>query len=163
MTSYRTFSVAVAILLFARLSPGADLATKKALTLEVAKQMAAAAEAAASQNKWTVVIAIVDDGGNLIYLERMDETQIGSVQVATEKAQTAVRFKRPSKALEDAVAGGRTAILKLPGALPVEGGLPVAVDGKIIGAIGVSGMSSQQDGQIAKAAIDALPKILGGR
>ena len=106
------------ISLLAGLAPASELATKKALTLEVAKQMAAAAEAEASKNKWNMVIAIVDDGGHLIYLERMDETQIGSIQVATEKAQTAIRFKRPSKALEDAVAGGRNAVLRLPGILP---------------------------------------------
>ena len=139
---------------------GAELAARKALTLEVAKQMASAAEAEALKNKWNVVIAIAAEGAHLIYLQRIDETQIGSVEVAIEKARTAVRFKRPTKALEDAVAGGRNAILKLPGALPVEGGLPITVDGKVIGAIGVSGVTSQQDGQIAKAGLDALPKIL---
>jgi glc operon protein GlcG len=139
----------------------AQLATKRALTLEAAKHIAAAAEKEAIANKWNVVIAVVDDGANLIYLQRMDETQIGSVEVAQEKARTAIKFKRPSKALEDAVAGGRTAILKLPGALPVEGGVPITVDGKIIGAIGVSGVTSQQDGQIAKAGVDAAAKWTG--
>ena len=139
----------------------ADLAARKALTLEVAKQIAAAAEAEARKNQWNVVIAILDEGGNLIYLQRMDETQIGSVDVAQQKAQSAVKFKRPTKVFEDAVAGGRHAILRLPGALPVEGGLPITVDGRVIGAIGVSGVTSQQDGQIAKAGVDALPKILG--
>lgn len=140
---------------------GAEPATRKALTLEIAKQIAAAASAEAVANKWTVVIAIVDEGGNLMYLERADETQIGSIQVAQEKARSAVAFKRPTKAFEDAVAGGRTAILKLPGAMPVEGGLPLTLDGRIVGAIGVSGVTSQQDGQIAKAGVDALPKIVG--
>ncbi len=139
---------------------GADLATKKALTLEVARQIAAAAEAEAVKNKWNVVIAIVDDGGHLVYLQRLDETQIASIQIAQEKARTAVSFKRPTKALEDAVAGGRNALLSLP-ALPLEGGLPITVDGKVIGAIGVSGVSSQQDAQIAKAGLDALGRILG--
>ena len=143
------------------LASGADLATRKALTLEVAKQMAAAAEAEAVKNKWNVVIAIADEGGNLIYLQRMDETQIGSIDVAMQKAQSAIKFKRPTKVFEDAVAGGRTAILKLPGAMPVEGGLPISADGRIIGAIGVSGVTSQQDAQIAQAGINALPKILG--
>ncbi len=147
--------------LAAATAAAADLATKKALTLTVAKQMAAAAEAEAAKNKWNVVIAIVDDGGHLIYLQRMDEAQIGSVEVAQEKARTAVKFKRPTKALEDAVTGGRTVILKLPGALPVEGGLPITVDAAVIGAIGVSGVTSQQDGQIAKAGVDALPRIVG--
>ena len=142
-------------------APAADLATKKALTLEVAKQLGAVAEKAAAANKWTMVIAILDDGGNLMYLERMDETQIGSIEVAIQKGRSAVTFKRPTKVFEDAVAGGRTALLRLPGAVPVEGGLPITVDGKIIGAIGVSGGTSPQDGEVGKAALDALPKILG--
>ncbi|MFN0168189.1 MAG: GlcG/HbpS family heme-binding protein [Bryobacteraceae bacterium] len=148
-------------LLTGALAMSAELATKKSLTLAVAKQMAAAAEQEASANKWNVVIAILDDGGHLIYLQRMDETQIGSVDVAQQKAQSAVKFKRPTKVFEDALAGGRQAILKLPGAIPVEGGLPIVVDGKVLGAIGVSGVTSQQDGQIAKAGVDALAKILG--
>ena len=159
--SKRTIGIAMICCSISGAAAAAELVTKKALTLEVAKQIAAAAEAEAARNKWTMVIAIVDDGGHLLYLERMDETQIGSVEVATQKAQTAVRFKRPSKALEDAVAGGRNAVLRLPGAIPVEGGVPIAVDGKIIGAIGVSGATSQQDGQVAKAGVDALAKILG--
>jgi uncharacterized protein GlcG (DUF336 family) len=143
------------------LSFGADLATKKGMTLEVAKQMAAAAEAEAKRNNWNVVIVIVDDGANLVYLQKIDDTQIGSIDVAQEKAKTAVRYKRPTKALEDAVAGGRNAVLRLPGAIPVEGGIPITVDGKIIGGIGVSGVTSSQDAQIAQAALNALPKILG--
>jgi len=139
----------------------ADLATKKALTLEVAKQLGAVAEKAAAASKWTMVIAILDDGGNLLYLARMDETQIGSIDVAIQKAKSAIAFKRPTKAFEDVLAGGRSAILALPGAMPVEGGLPITVDGKIIGAIGVSGGTSPQDGEVGKAALDALPKILG--
>src|SRR5215831_7411990 len=138
-----------------------QLADKKALTLDVAKQIAAAAEKEAAANKWTMVIAILDDGGNLVYLERMDDTQIGSIEVAQQKARSAVSFKRPTKVFEDAVAGGRTAILKLPGAIPVEGGVPLMADGKIIGAIGCSGGTSQQDGVVAKAGADALGKILG--
>ena len=130
------------------------------LTLEIAKQVAAAASAEATANKWTVVIAILDEGGNLMYLERADDTQIGSIQVAQEKAKSAVSFKRPTKAFEEAVAGGRTAILKLPGAMPVEGGLPLMLNGRVAGAIGVSGVTSQQDGQIAKAGADALAKIV---
>ena len=129
------------------------LATKKVLTLEAAKHVAAAAHEEARKNNWTMVIAIVDDGGHLIYLERMDGTQIGSVVVAQEKALTAVRFKRPSKALEDAVAGGRTVVMSLPGATPVEGGTPIVVDGQLIGAIGVSGGTSPQDGQVAAAGL----------
>jgi glc operon protein GlcG len=137
----------------------AQLATKKALTLEAAKQIAAAAEAEAKKNNWTMVVAIMDDGGHLIYLERMDGTQIGSVEVAQEKAATAIKFKRPTKSLEDNVAGGRQVILKLPGATPIEGGLPIAVGNEIIGAIGVSGGTSPQDGQVAAAGLAAVSKM----
>jgi glc operon protein GlcG len=154
-------NLALTLTIGSALVSGADLATRKALTLEVAKQMAAAAEAEAVKNKWNVVIAIVDEGANLVYLQRMDETQIGSIDVATQKAQSAIKFKRPTKAFEDAVAGGRNVILKLPGAMPVEGGLPISADGRIIGAIGVSGVTSQQDAQIGQAGVNALPKILG--
>jgi uncharacterized protein GlcG (DUF336 family) len=136
-----------------------QLATKRSLTLDAAKQIAAAAEAEARKNKWNVVIAVVDDGGNLVYLQRMDETQIGSIAVAQEKAGSAVRFKRPTKAFEDAVKGGRQAILKLPGALPVEGGLPLMNNGKVIGAIGVSGVQSFEDAQIAQAGVAACEKM----
>ena len=163
MTTFFRITLTLALVGFL-LSGGAvsaQLMDKKALTLEAAKKLAAAAEEEAVKNKWTVVIAIVDDGGNLIYLERLDDTQIGSIEVAMQKAKTAAKFKRPTKALEDAVAGGRTVVLSLPGALPIEGGLPLTVDGKVIGAIGVSGVTAQQDGQIAKAGVDALPKILG--
>jgi len=139
-----------------------QLMDKKGLTLEAAKKVAAAAEEEALKNKWNVVIAIVDDGGSLVYLQRLDETQIGSIEVAIQKAKTAVNFKRPTKALEDAVmSGGRTVVLSLPGALPLEGGLPLMVDGKLVGAIGVSGVTGQQDGQIAKAGADALAKMMG--
>jgi uncharacterized protein GlcG (DUF336 family) len=133
----------------------ARLADKKALTLQTAKQIAAAAEKEAAGNKWTMVIAILDDGGNLIDLERMDETQIGVVEVAQQKARGAVSCKRPTKAFEDAVAGGRTAILRLSGAVPVEGGVPLVADGRVIGTIGCSGGTSQQDGVVAKAGADA--------
>jgi uncharacterized protein GlcG (DUF336 family) len=140
-------------------SASGQLATKRSLTLEAAKQVAAAAEAEARKNNWNVVIAVLDDGANLVYLQRMDETQIGSVDVAIEKGRTAVKFKRPSKALEDAVAGGRQALLRLPGATPVEGGVPLLFDGKLVGAIGVSGVQSNQDGQIARAGAEALGKM----
>lgn len=138
-----------------------ELATRKGMTLAVAKKIAAAAEAEAAANKWNVVIAVLDEGGNLIYLQRMDGTQIGSVDVAIGKAASAFKFKRPTKAFEDALKGGRQAILRLPGALPVEGGVPITLDGQIIGAVGVSGVQSHEDAQIAMAGINALPKILG--
>ena len=138
----------------------AKLATKRALTLEIAKEISAAAEAEAVKNNWTMVIAIVDDGGRLMHLIRRDGTQYGSIEVAQDKARTAIAFRRPSKALEDAVAGGRNAILALNGATPIEGGIPIVVDGEMVGAIGVSGGSSAQDGQVAQAGINALDKIL---
>jgi len=143
----------IAVALLAGVVSAADLATKKSLTLAAAKAIAAAAAKEAAANKWTMVIAIVDDGANLVYLERMDDTQIGSVNIAIAKAETAVRMKRPSKALEDAVAGGRNVVMTIPGVLPVEGGVPIVVEGKVIGAIGVSGMSSQQDGLAAAAGL----------
>ncbi|MBM3766142.1 MAG: heme-binding protein [Acidobacteria bacterium] len=132
-----------------------QLSSKKALNLEAAKKIAAAAEAEARKNNWNVVICIVDDGANLIYLQKMDGTQIGSVDIAQMKARTAIKMKRPSKVLEDAVAGGRNAVLKLPDVLPVEGGLPLMAGTDFIGAIGVSGVTSQQDGQIAAAGVAA--------
>ncbi|HZP93586.1 MAG TPA: heme-binding protein [Burkholderiales bacterium] len=134
----------------------AQLADKKVLTLEAAKKIASGAEAEAKRNSWTVVIAVVDDGGNLIYLQRIDGTQIGSIDVAIKKAKTAAAFKRPTKVFEDAIAGGRTAILGLDAALPLEGGLPLITGGQVVGAIGVSGATSQQDGQVAKAGADAF-------
>ena len=143
----------IAVGLLAGTAAAADLATKKSLTLAAAKEIAAAAAKEAAANKWTMVIAIVDDGANLVYLERMDDTQIGSVNIAIAKAETAVKMKRPSKVLEDAVAGGRNVVMTIPGVVPVEGGLPILVDGKVIGAIGVSGMSSQQDGVAAAAGL----------
>lgn len=136
-----------------------QLVTKKAITLEAAKQIAAAAEAEAKKNNWNVVIAILDDGANLVYLQKMDGTQTGSIDIAQGKARTAIRMKRPSKALEDAVAGGRNAILSLPSVLPVEGGLPLVAGTDYIGAIGVSGVTSQQDGQIAAAGVAALASM----
>jgi glc operon protein GlcG len=132
------------------------LSTKKVLTLEAAKQIAAAAQVEARKNNWNMVVAIVDDGGHLMYLERMDGTQFGSSVIAAEKAASAIRFKRPTKVLEDAVAGGRLVVMKLPGAVPVEGGVPIVAGGEFLGAIGVSGGTSPQDGQVAAAGLAVL-------
>ena len=143
-------------LLVSALAMAADLGTKKVLTLSAAKQIAAAAESFARQNNWNVVIAILDDGGHLIYLQRMDDTQIGSVEVAQQKGRTAVNFRRPSKVFQDLVTGGSPQMAQLPGALAVEGGLPLIVEGAVVGAIGVSGVTSAQDGQIAAAGAKAL-------
>ena len=158
MLSLKSLAALAAFSAFAAFSlpAAAQLADKKALTLEAAKKLAAAAEAEANKNKWNVVIAVVDDGGHLLYLQRADGTQTGSIDVAIKKAQTAMSFKRPTKVFEDAIAGGRNAILGLQGALPLEGGVPVTVGGQVIGAIGVSGVTAQQDGQIAKAGADSL-------
>lgn len=133
-----------------------QLPNKKVMNLETAKQILAAAQSEALKNGWTMVVCIVDDGGHVICLERMDGTQIASVTVAQDKAATAVRFKRPTKALEDAVAGGRIVILKLGDATPVEGGLPIVVDGQVVGGIGVSGGTSPQDGIVAAAGLAIL-------
>ena len=134
----------------------AQLADKKVLTLDGARKVAAAAEAEAKKNNWNVVIAVVDDGGHLIYLQRIDGTQTGSIDVAIQKARTAQAFKRPTKVFEDAIAGGRNALIALHGALPLEGGLPIMVGGQLVGAIGVSGVKSTEDGQIAKAGAESL-------
>ena len=160
MTFFHRIAVASLTLTLAGTGFAQQLATKRAMTLDVAKKLAAAAEAEAVKNKFTMYITIVDDGGLPIYIAKMDDTQIGSYEVSIAKAQSAVNFKRPTKAFEDAVAGGRTAVLKLPGAIPIEGGVPLMADGKIIGAIGVSGGSSAQDGQIAAVAVAALEAML---
>lgn len=127
------------------------LIAKHTLSLEAAKKIGSAAEAYARRKKWNVVIAVVDDGGHLIYLARMDDTQIGSVEVAQAKARTALAFKRPTKAWDKTLSDGRHAVLGLPGVTPVEGGLPLLVKGEFVGAIGVSGVTSAQDGEIAQA------------
>jgi glc operon protein GlcG len=130
--------------------------TTKYITLDDAKKAVAAAEAEAQKNNWNVAIAILDAGGHLILFQRMDDTQIGSVNIAVEKARTAAHFKRPTKAMEDIVAGGRIAFLAVEGITPLQGGLPVVVDGKVIGSVGVSGVQSSQDEQVAQAAVNVL-------
>jgi uncharacterized protein GlcG (DUF336 family) len=132
------------------------LGTTKYITLEAAKKMMAAAEAEAMLNKWTMAISIVDAAGNLILFEKLDDTQPGSIAVATTKAKTAANFKRPTKALEDVVMSGRTVMLGIEGLLPLQGGVPITVEGKVIGAIGVSGGSAAQDEQVALAGVNAL-------
>ena len=132
------------------------LPVKSVLTLASARKIIAAAEAKALQHGWPVVIAVVNDGGNLICLDRLDNAQFGSVEVAICKAKAAVAFKRPTKAWEDALAGGRQGVLGLPGVVPSEGGVPLIWEGEIIGAIGVSGVKSSEDGQIALAGAQVL-------
>lgn len=132
------------------------MATKPILTLEDAKRVAAAAETEAQANGWKVVIAVVDDGGHLLYLQRSHDTRFGSVETAIAKAHMAAALHTPSKASEDAVLGGRLIHLALPGVIPAEGGVPLERDGVIIGGLGISGVRSFQDGQIAAAGVAAL-------
>jgi uncharacterized protein GlcG (DUF336 family) len=127
-----------------------------ALELEDAKRMAAAARAEAERNEWHVVIAVSDEGGQLMYLERMDGAQRGSIRVAQDKAYCAAMFKRPTKVFGDAVADGKLAMLGLPGALPLAGGVHIVAEGHVVGAIGVSGVTAEQDAQIAAAGLAAL-------
>ena len=124
--------------------------------LDQAKKIAAGAAAEAAKNSWRVCIAIVDTHGMLKYYEMMDDTQTGSATVAIDKARTAAMFRRPTKMFEDAIAGGRTAIIGMGGVTPLEGGLPIVANGKVIGAVGVSGLTSPQDAQVAQAGLDAL-------
>ncbi len=134
-----------------------QLSTKKSLNLAVTKVIVAAAEKEATKNGWTMFIAVIDDGGILTTVERMDDAQIGILDVSIGKAQTALKFKRPSKAFEDLINSGRNSLLGLPGVTPVEGGFPLMADGKVIGAIGGS---SQQDAQVAQAGVAALEALL---
>ncbi len=130
--------------------------TAKFIPLETAQKMMAAAEAEARSNDWNVAIAIVDAATNLLMFQKMDGVQTASIEVAIGKARTAAGFNRPTKALEDMISGGRTAFLAVDGVLPVQGGLPVIADGKVVGAIGVSGLTSPQDEQVAAAALKVL-------
>ncbi|MGH8744144.1 MAG: GlcG/HbpS family heme-binding protein [Burkholderiales bacterium] len=130
---------------------------KKILTLEMAKRVAAAAETKANANQWKVVIAILDDGGHQVYLQRADGTQFGSIDVAIGKAYSAIAFRRPTKTWEERLAEGRVGFLSFSkDFVLIEGGLPLALNGEIIGSIGVSGVQSSQDGEIAAAGAAAL-------
>jgi len=148
----------IALAVFAGLSMNANaqLADKKVMTLEAAKKIAAGAEAEARKNNWNVVIAVVDDGGHLVYLQRIDGTQTGSIDVAIGKARTSAAFKRPTKVFDE-LAKTRPSITSIsPNAVLLEGGVPVVVGGQMVGAVGVSGVTSQQDAQIAEAGIATL-------
>ena len=128
------------------------------ITLDQAKRAMAAAELEAAKNSWQVAITILDSGGNLVMFHRVDNTQLSSALLSEGKARTALQFKRPSKALDDAIANGGAGmrLLAVKDITPLEGGLPLVVDGKIIGAIGASGALSSQDSQVAKAGVEAL-------
>jgi uncharacterized protein GlcG (DUF336 family) len=153
-----TLLVAAALLMHAVAADAQTMAYGTNVTVDMAKKAAAPALAEARKNQWMMAIAIVDTAGELVYFERMDDTQVGSVQVAIDKARSAARFKRPTKAFQDALAAGGEGlrILALNGAVPVDGGLPLVVGGKIVGAIGASGGTSAQDGQVAAAGVAAL-------
>ncbi len=128
------------------------------ISLEQAKKVLAAAEAEAKKNNWPVAISVVDGSGFLVAFQRLDNTQLGSIEVSLEKAKTSALFRRPTKAFEETLEKGgvNLRVLKLPGGLPIEGGLPILLNGKVIGAIGVSGVKSTEDAQVAAAGLEAL-------
>jgi uncharacterized protein GlcG (DUF336 family) len=140
------------------LAPPPQIPYGLSISTESAKTAAAAAIAEAQKNNWKMAIAIVDTGGHLVYFEKMQDTQTGSVDVAIEKARTAALFRRPTKLFQDSLAGGGEGlrVLRLTGVIPITGGLPIIADGKVIGAVGVSGGSSDQDGQVAGAGASAV-------
>jgi glc operon protein GlcG len=131
-------------------------ADTKALTLDNAKRIADAAELRAHENNWTVAIVVVDAGGQLILFRKIDGTQAASIDIAVQKARTAAFYKRPTKIFQDRLAAGENAILSLPDMMPFEGGLPIIHNGTVAGAIGVSGVTAEQDGTIAAAGLEAL-------
>jgi uncharacterized protein GlcG (DUF336 family) len=126
------------------------------ITLESAKKVATVAIAEARKNNWTMAVAVVDPSGTLVYYEKMDNTQNGSAKVAVDKARSAALFKRPTKAFADRIATGNAGVLAIEGAVPVEGGVPLVIEGKIVGAIGLSGDTSEHDGLCAQAGADSL-------
>src|SRR5580765_5548563 len=140
------------------MSPDAPQRYGSNIAIDAAKKVAAPALAEAAKNGWLMAVAIVDTAGALVYFERMDSTQSGSVAIAQDKARAAALFKRPTKAFQDMLAGGGDGlrVLGLRGAVPVEGGIPIVIDGQIVGAIGVSGGTSPQDGQCARAGAEAV-------
>jgi glc operon protein GlcG len=138
-----------------------DLPNQPVLTLELAQAVAAAARTYAAERNWTIVVAIVDAGGHLVYFEREDGVAYGTVQVAILKAQSAAAFKSSSKRFEEAVDDGLFGLVGLPGMAPYEGAVPINVDGVTLGAIAVSGVTKEIDGEIAQAAADAAPRLLG--
>ena len=152
------FIIAASIVAFScpRSIVAQPLADRQVLTLEGAKVLAEAAEAEARANNWEIVLAISDAGGHLLYLQRMDGVQLGSIEVALRKARTASIYRRPTKAFTDRLEGGLQSTLGIPDAIPLEGGLPIIVNDQVIGGVGVSGVRPEQDAQIAQAGISAL-------
>jgi uncharacterized protein GlcG (DUF336 family) len=139
-------------------TPPANIPYGNPITADAAKKIAAAAIAEAGKNNWAMAVAVVDTAGYLVYFERMPDTQLGSVEVAIDKAKSAALFRRPTKVFQDAVAAGGAGLrmLGLKGAVPVAGGIPIIVNGKVIGAVGASGGSSDQDGRTAQAGAAAI-------
>ena len=161
MSTLKNIALAAAIAAVTCIPVAAQQATPPygaPISLEQAKKVIAAAEAEAQKNNFFVVITVVDTGGYVVATARLDNTQLGSIPVAEGKARTAVLYRRSSKVFEDAIAGGGIGlrVLGLQGAVPYEGGVPIMVDGKVIGAIGVSGMLPTQDGQVANAGASGL-------
>ena len=154
MTTFTRFFTAIAMLAFA-VAANAQLIDKKSLTLEAAQKIATASLVEARANNWNVIIAVVDEGGHLITLNRMETAQYGSIDVAIGKAKTASAFRRPTKVLED-VAKTRPTLSTIANAYLLEGGVPIIYNGQVIGAVGVSGATSQQDAQVAEAGINSL-------
>jgi len=152
----KIISIILILAVPALLPAKAETPVKPVLTLSAAKRAVEAAEKEAARRGATVVIAVVDDGGQLILLERLDDTQVASVEVGIGKARTAAIFRRPSKVFEDQIREGRVAALALPGATPLQGGIPIIIDGKVVGAIGVSGNTPQEDEEIAIAGASAI-------
>lgn len=153
--------IALLLTVFTATAAYADWPSKPVLTLEMAKRIGAAAELEAIKRGATVVIAVVDDGGHVVLLQRLNDTQVASVDVGIGKARTAAIFRRPSKVFEDQIKDGRVAALALPGATPLQGGIPLEVSGRVIGAIGVSGNTPQEDEDIAKAGAAVLSAASG--
>jgi glc operon protein GlcG len=161
MTTLKTLAGACALAVLAAIPVRAQTAPPPygaAIGIDNARKVMTAAEDEAIKNNWAVVISIIDSGGNIVMLHRRDDTQLSSIEIAQGKAKTALMFKRPSKVLDDAIAGGGPGLrfLALKDIVPLEGGVPIVLDGKIVGAIGVSGVLSSQDAQIARAGIDGL-------
>ncbi len=157
MTSLARGFLATAVVVWATAARSAEVADKKALTLDGAKKVAAAAATEAARNNEGAAIAVVDDGGNLMYLERIDGTFAAGARISIGKARTAALFKKPTAAFEDIIKNGRTAMVALEDFTPLQGGVPIELDGKVVGAIGVSGAANQQrDEAVAKVGAAAL-------
>jgi glc operon protein GlcG len=157
MTACATIALGLLCFAVTALQASGQLPTKRTLTLDAARKVAAAAEAEARKNNWNVAIAVVDDGGQLMLFHRLDGAKLVAIDIAMRKARTAVFFQQETKGLEEEVTkGGRTALLPIADFMPLEGGIPLVVDGQVIGAVGVSGVTGAQDAQCALAGAKAL-------